>query len=137
MILGDTVVFGMMTEKMSWLGQRQRVLAQNLANADTPDYRARDLAPLSFDDTMRRQSRQVQLAVTDPQHVSLPQSSARFEEGEAETVYETSIDGNGVVLEEQMMKMGENAGDFSLATSIYRKYLAMHRAALGRGGAGG
>jgi flagellar basal-body rod protein FlgB len=137
MILGDTVVFGMMNEKMAWHAQRQRVLSQNLANADTPDYRARDLAPLSFDDTMRRQSRQVQLAVTDPQHVTLPQSSGRFDVDEAETVYETSLDGNAVVLEEQMMKMGENAGDYNLATSIYRKYLAMHRAALGRGGGGG
>lgn len=135
--MGNTTLFGMMTEKMTWLGQRQRVLAQNVANADTPDYNARDLKPLNFKDSMSRQAAPVSLAVSDPRHVALPQDTARFRENQEQKSYEVSIDENSVVLEEQMMKLSQTAGDFTLATNIYRKYMQLHRAALGRGGQGG
>ena len=134
MSLGNTVLFGMMSEKMSWLGQRQRVLSQNVANADTPSYHAKDLAPLKFTDAMARQDRSVSLTVSSPMHVALPGSTARFEESDADKVYETSVDGNSVVLEEQMMKLTETTEDYNLATGIYRKYMALHKAALGSGG---
>jgi flagellar basal-body rod protein FlgB len=136
MALGDSVLFGMMRDKMDWLGQRQVVLSQNVANADTPDYAARDLAPLSFKDTMRMEGQQVALAVAAPMHIGTPEGRSRFASEDAGSVYETSVNGNSVVLEEQMMKLSETASDFSLATSIYRKYIAMHRAALGRGQGG-
>lgn len=133
MSIGNSVIFGMMHQKMDWLGQRQRVLAQNIANADTPDYRARDLEQLSFKDTVSRENMQVALRVSDPQHVALPEQNDRFRADDASAVYETSIDENSVVLEEQMIKISETAGEFNMATNIYRKYLALHRAALGRG----
>lgn len=137
MALGDTTLFGMMGEKMAWLSQRQRVISQNIANADTPDYNARDLAALNFKDTMARQTMQVSLAVSDPEHVALPQSTERFNEREQRDGYEVSIDENGVVLEEQMMKLNQTAGDYNLATGLYRKYMQMHKIALGKGGQGG
>ncbi|MDF1749201.1 MAG: flagellar basal body rod protein FlgB [Alphaproteobacteria bacterium] len=133
MSIGDSAIFGMMSEKMSWLAQRQRVLSQNIANADTPNYKARDIAKLSFSDQMAQQSMKVNLEVTNPQHVSLPDANDKFEEGTAASTYETTISENGVVLEEQMMKLGSTAGDYNMATNIYRKYLALHRTALGRG----
>lgn len=137
MALGDTTLFGMMGEKMAWLSQRQRVLSQNIANADTPNYNSRDLSPLSFEDTMSRQSTRVELAVSEPGHVALPQSSEPFNEREQREGYEVSIAENGVVLEEQMMKLSQTAGDYNLATGLYRKYMQMHNIALGKGGQGG
>ena len=136
MSINDSVIFGMMQQKMDWLSQRQRVLAQNIANADTPGFRARDLEPLSFTDAMARRNMQVALAVSDPQHIALPESNDRFREKESDTVYETSINKNGVILEEQMIKINHTADDFNLATSLYRKYISLHHAALGRGGQG-
>ena len=133
MSIGDSAIFGMMSEKMSWLSQRQRVLSQNIANADTPDYKARDIAKLSFTDQMARQNMKINLTVTNPEHVSLPDANDKFQEGASGTTYETSISENGVVLEEQMMKLGATAGEYNMATNIYRKYLALHRTALGRG----
>ena len=41
MSIGDSAIFGMMSDKMSWLSQRQRVLSQNIANADTPNFKCR------------------------------------------------------------------------------------------------
>ncbi len=136
MSLGNTAIFGMMTERMSWLSQRQRVISQNIANADTPEYRARDIADLKFKDSMARNAMKVNLTVSDPQHVTLPEDRARFSEGKSGSVYETSISENSVVLEEQMMKLSQNAGDYTLATSLYRKYTALHNIALGRAGQG-
>lgn len=136
MAMGNSVLFGMMTERMDWLSQRQRVLSENIANADTPDYGARDLEQLSFADTMQRQQMQVTLNVTQAQHVAMPQANNTFEEGEAGAVYETSVSENSVVLEEQIMKMAQTAGDFNVTTNVYKKYMAMHRIALGRGGGG-
>jgi len=136
MALGDSVIFGMMTERMDWLSQRQRVLSENIANADTPDYGARDLEELSFADTMQRQQMQVTLNTSAPQHVALPQANNQFEEDEAGAVYETSVSENSVVLEEQVMKMAQTAGAFNVTTNVYKKYMALHRIALGRNGGG-
>src|SRR3546814_14125761 len=48
MDLGGFKLFGMLQRRMDWLGDRQRVLSQNVANSDTPHYAARDLKPLKF-----------------------------------------------------------------------------------------
>ena len=48
MNLSTLNVFRLATMKMGWLSERQGVLAQNIANADTPDYRAKDLKAPSF-----------------------------------------------------------------------------------------
>ncbi|MBT7747468.1 MAG: flagellar basal-body rod protein FlgB, partial [Alphaproteobacteria bacterium] len=48
-------------------------------------------------------------------------------------VYETSPDGNSVVLEQQLMKVTETKMDYELMTNLYRKHMGMLRTALGRG----
>src|SRR3546814_14076552 len=45
---GKPGLFSLLGKRMDWLGQRQKVLAQNIANADTPDYVPRDLKPQEF-----------------------------------------------------------------------------------------
>lgn len=133
MPIGDSVLFGMLNQKMDYLAQRQRVLAQNVANADTPGYAARDLKPLDFRQAVALQGAVVKVATTDPQHLSVPVDDGSYESRKAPRVYETSVSENSVIVEEQMMKLAATAGDFSLATSVYRKYTQMHRAALGSG----
>ena len=133
MAIGDSVLFGMLHQKMDYLAQRQRVLGQNIANADTPDYAARDLVPLDFRQSLQREGTVVQVAVTDPNHVAIPMDDSNYENREATRVYETAVSENSVIIEEQMMKLAATAGDYTLATNIYRKYTQMHRAALGSG----
>jgi len=45
---GKPGLFHLLGQRMDWLGQRQKVLAQNIANADTPDYVPHDLKPQEF-----------------------------------------------------------------------------------------
>lgn len=117
--------------RLGWLGQRQEVLAENIANADTPDFRARDLKPLRFDQMLA--SAAVRLKATAPGHLEgLNSASGSFKVSEQRTAYETAPDGNAVVLEEQMAKVSETALSYSLANELYRKQLGMFRIALGQ-----
>lgn len=133
MNLGTLPVFQMMTSKMDWLERRQRVLAQNIANADTPGYTPKDLDKIDYKRKFRRETFRLQLATTNPGHIpSKIQQSAFGAAKETKKNYEISPTGNSVVLEEQLIKVAETAGDHRLATSLYRKNLNMFRIALGR-----
>ena len=50
-------LFRMISQQLRWLGQRQEVLSQNLANSDTPGYQARDIEPMAFGDALRQERR--------------------------------------------------------------------------------
>lgn len=126
-------VFKMMAMKMDWLGQRQRVLAQNVANADTPGYAPKDLDAIDFKGKFKRESFRLALAVTNSGHIpsKIQQSSFGNEKKVSET-YETSPTGNSVVLEEQLIKVADTAGAHQLMTNLYRKNVGLFRIALGR-----
>ncbi len=126
-------LFAMMTRRMAWLGQRQQVLAQNIANADTPNYKPRDLKPLDFKSMVRTRLAAVRPRATAPAHLAgaRPAGPARTE---AAKPVETTLSGNAVVIEEELMKAAGTAMDYELTTNLYRKHVAMIRTALGRFG---
>ena len=131
MDLSQIPIFRMMSDKMRWLTQRQRVLAQNIANADTPNYQARDLKSIDFRKAVGKNIFQVVLNKTDAKHISF-KAKERFKVVESRHPYETAPSGNAVVLEEQLIKVQQTAADYELMTSLYRKHLSMFRIALGR-----
>ena len=49
MPISDIPIFSMLRTKMQWHQERQKLLAENVSNADTPKFKPRDLAPLKFD----------------------------------------------------------------------------------------
>jgi flagellar basal-body rod protein FlgB len=126
-------LFSAMTRRMTWLGQRQQVLAQNIANADTIGYTAQDLKEPAFNDVLRGVRSGVTLATTAPRHIGGAGAGAPVVERAPDT--ERTTTGNSVVLEDQMMKVSKTAMDFQLTTNLYRKHLAMIKTALGRNGA--
>lgn len=111
-------LFSLLNENMRWLGQRQSILAENVANVDTPGYRARDLAEMDFDAALKR----VQAGEGAGQ-------DARAEENR--DPYEVKLSGNSVVLDEQLMKVADTAARYQLAAGLYSKHLAMIKMALG------
>ena len=128
-------LFTLISARLGWLSQRQAILGQNLANADTPDYRPRDLRPADFARLIRpvpEPAGRAALARTDPGHLDEGRS-ARIGLGAraADSSYETTPDGNAVILEEQMAKATATALDYQLTSNLYRKYLGMMRIALG------
>lgn len=109
-------------------GARQGVIAQNIAHADTPGYRARDLTP--FEDTYRAGNRPDTLRATRPGHI-------RAEAMAAEAVVRpvpgaASPNGNSVSLETEMVKAVDVKQQHDMALSIYRSVSEIVRASLGR-----
>lgn len=136
MELTNLAMFGLMRARMSWLNQRQDVLARNIANADTPEYQARDLKALNVDQALKGNSSfALQVKVTNPKHLKSKSAQGPFSESKTRRPFETAPAGNAVILEEQMGKLNETQASHSLITELYRKQLQMlETAGRGRGG---
>jgi len=132
MDLRNLAIFSMATRRMSWLGKRQEVLAQNIANSDTPHYRPLDLKPQEFRKFLGPSVPRMRLETTQPNHVLPPRGSPEFRISKDKETYEVAPSGNAVVIEEQLMKVTETQGDYRLVTNLYEKHLSMLRAAIGR-----
>jgi flagellar basal-body rod protein FlgB len=118
--------------RLTWLDERQRVVAQNVANSDTPGYVARDLkAPTDFAAALR-DGGGLRMARTSAGHMPVggPNGApvARFT-SHAAPDSETTLDGNAVVVEEQMLKMAESRMAYDAAIGLYTKSMAMLRLA--------
>src|SRR5690606_4245718 len=109
----------------------QEVLAQNIANADTPAYAAQDLKEPTFRALLSGASSRLVMAATAPGHIGGTEAAKAKAENAPDSERTTS--GNTVVLEDQMMKVAKTTMDFQLATNLYRKHLSMIKTALGRG----
>lgn len=133
MDLNKIGLFRLMSDKMAWHNQRQEVLSQNVANADTPGYAAREIAAFDFKKQLRASSQLMPVA-DRPGHLSGTLSKGgTFQEQRERQPYETAPDGNGVVLEEQMMKVGQNSMEYQTVTNLYRKQVGLLKTALGSG----
>ena len=144
MPISDIPMFAMLRTRMAWHQDRQRVLAENVANADTPRFRPHDLVPLDFKapatagtGTGTAAGRAVAaggpvaLVRTDPRHIATSSGAAQFTERRGG--YETRPSGNAVNLEDEMMKVAANQMDYQMATTLYSRGLGLIKTALGRG----
>ena len=79
MEIGDTTLFSVIKKRLAWLTRRQEVLGQNIANSDTPKkpYKARDIKPFDFKELLSRKARQVNMAVTDKNHLPPPPTGGK------------------------------------------------------------
>lgn len=107
---------------------RQSAVATNIANADTPGYKARDVA--TFGETYQAEHRNAMRA-TRPGHLG-GGGSYRVEIAKDAAAEKTSPDGNSVSLEDEMVKSIEVRRNHDLALAIYKSSLTVLRASLGR-----
>jgi flagellar basal-body rod protein FlgB len=110
-------LFNLAFRQNEWLAQRQSVISSNIANANTPGYKAKDVE--SFQDVM---SRSVRMAVTDTQHMA-PADSGNLRQqengfGEAEVL----VSGNDVNLEQEFLKSNEVMRSYTMNTQIMRTF---------------
>jgi flagellar basal-body rod protein FlgB len=125
MSVGGLPLFEALKHRMSWHHARQRVLGENVANADTPGFRPMDVKPPVQEKAALR------LAMTAPAHLSLGGAEAPGS-GRAQR-FETTPSGNAVNLEDEMMKVAQNNQDYQLAASLYQRSMALMKTAIGRG----
>ena len=125
----DLPLLGQIKGRLSWLDERQRVIAQNVANADTPGYASRDLnQPTDFAAAMRAGGGGVRMVTTSAMHIA-PKGQVTRYESKAAPDSETTLDGNSVVVEEQMLKMAESRMAYDAAIGFYQKSMQMLRMA--------
>ncbi|MEO3474514.1 flagellar basal body protein [Roseomonas sp. CAU 1739] len=110
--------------RLHWLDARQRVLSQNVANADTPGFRPSDMQPFA----QALAGVQGAVARTDPRHLA----PARDARAQRERRVERSMDGNGVALDREAMRIADTETAHALAVGLHRRYLGLFRTALGR-----
>jgi flagellar basal-body rod protein FlgB len=132
----DVPLMSMLRERMSWLESRQNVLSQNVANADTPGFVARDLVPQDFESLLKNSGPSpfhVALAGSNAHHIGVTSASNDYSSKETPDV-EESLNGNSVSLEQEMIKVSDTQAQFQAATNLYSKALSMMRTALGKSG---
>ena len=131
MALSDLTMFRALKSKMHWHQSRQSVLSENVANADTPGYRARDMKAFDLDKLDNTGSAGLSTAITQKNHLSGFMSASSNKNTKVDT-FEITPDGNSVSLEEQMMMVTANQMDYQAATSLYTKSIGLIRIALGK-----
>ena len=131
MNLNEIPLFAMLKGRFSHLNERQRLISQNVANSDTPGYTPGDLKPYTFEAQVKaaQAGGAASQAVTQPGHMT-PASSRRspYKTVKAKDS-ETTLDGNSVVLEEEMLKMTEARMNYDAAIGFYQKSMGMLRMA--------
>ena len=137
MDLESLKLFKMALTRMDWAAQREKVLSQNISNADTPSYRPTDVKPLDFKQVLRGSMQApVMVARTEPNHLkgTIPEQE-HFRDLKQRKTFEESPDGNQVVVEEQMQKVSDTRAAYDTAVTIMQANLKMLSIAV-KGGSG-
>ena len=118
-------IFNLADKRLAWVDRRQQLLAQNVANANTPGYQPRDVTPF-------------EAALAAPK---LAETSAGHIAGKGQAAGEVtprpqarSPNGNAVSIEQQLSAVADTAGIQSLALNLHQAYASMMRTAFGRVG---
>jgi flagellar basal-body rod protein FlgB len=134
MSINDLPVLSALRTKMQWHQARQRVLAENVSNSDTPNFKPRDLVEPKFDKSgvTTGSAGTLALARTAGGHIATTDATASFDVN-SKAGFQTRPAGNAVNLEDEMLKVSANQMDYAAATSLYSKSLHLLKTAIGKG----
>ena len=133
--ISDIPILSMLRTRLSWQQERQQVLAENVANANTAGFRPRDLVQPKFTQTgvaAAAPATTIALARTDSSHIAGAVSGASAFQSEIKGNYEIRPAGNAVSLEDEMMKVAANQMDYQAASALYTHSLNLMKIGMGR-----
>ena len=130
MPISQIPIFSMLRTRMQWHQERQQLLAENVANANTPKFKPRDLAPLDLE----RMQPAAALAVTrtSATHLAGIAGGPAHFRIDRNRDFEVRPTGNAVHLEDEMLKVAANNMDYQAATALYTRGLGLIKTALGK-----
>jgi flagellar basal-body rod protein FlgB len=131
MPISNISIFSALRTKMQWHQERQRLLAENVANVDTPGFKPRDLSPPKLDQAQPAGAA-LALARTSTAHLASSSAGAAQFQLDRHGQFEVRPTGNGVNLEDEMLKVASNAMDYQAATALYTRGLGLIKTALGK-----
>lgn len=134
-------LFDALNQRLRWLSARQQTVSQNIANANTPGYKPKDVKGQDFSallDQVRKagpaQGTQKRLKQTHSAHlVAGGVQALQIKASELRDFEEVTPNNNAVVLEEELIKMADVQMEYNLVLNVYRKHMGIMRNALGRG----
>jgi flagellar basal-body rod protein FlgB len=135
MSINDLPILSALRTKMQWHQERQRVLSENIANSDTPNFRPRDLVEPKFDARGARgdgATGTLAMMRTSAAHMAAPGAPENFNNDGGKGGFQTTPAGNAVNLEDQMLKVSANQMDFAAVTSLYSRSLGLIKTAIGK-----
>lgn len=121
--MGSVYLFDLASRQAQWLAVRQATISGNIANANTPGFKARDVEP--FADILDKTK--LAMAATTAGHMGLDGAHVRSTKVKKSESWDIMHSGNSVSLEQEMAKAGEVSRDHSLNMSIVK---AFHRMVL-------
>ena len=133
MAINDFPMLSALRTKMQWHQERQRVLAENISNSDTPNFRPRDLVEPKFDRNGASPAAMGSMAMmrTSASHIA-PAGGGQSFATDSKSSFHSRPAGNAVNLEDQMLKVSANQMDYAAATSLYSRSLGLLKTAIGK-----
>lgn len=118
-------LFDLASRQAEWLSVRQEVVATNIANANTPKFRAKDISP--FEAVMQSTGTTMGMAKTHPSHFGASSLSDTIAVNESEVSNEIGVQesGNTVALAGEMTKTGEIKRQYELNTNLVKTFHRM------------
>jgi flagellar basal-body rod protein FlgB len=136
MSINDLPVLSALRTRMQWHQERQRVLAENISNSDTPNFKPRDLVEPKFDSNGSSAAGTMgSLAMmrTSGSHIAPASGGGQTFDQNRKAGFQTRPAGNAVSLEDEMLKISANQMDYAAVTSLYGKSLHLLKTAIGKG----
>jgi flagellar basal-body rod protein FlgB len=133
MTTNDIALFSALNAKIDYLDQRQRLIATNISNADTPGYRPKDLKEVDFGRVLTKVTgdRSIRMESTQAGHLPAVNAVMNPKAGTMKHTYEAAPGGNAVILEEQMVNANRTNIDYGLMLNVYKKNVGMLKTAIG------
>jgi flagellar basal-body rod protein FlgB len=135
MAINDLPILSALRTKMQWHQERQRVLAENVSNANTPNFRPTDLVEPKFDNkgaNVGGGMGSLGMMRTSVTHIGVSGGGQSFGGDGGKSAFLTKPAGNSVNLEDQMLKVSANQMDYAAATSLYSRSLGLLKTAIGK-----
>jgi flagellar basal-body rod protein FlgB len=136
MAINDLPILSALRTKMQWHQERQRVLAENISNSNTPNFKPRELVEPTFDNkgsSVAGSMGSLAMMRTSASHLAAAGGGGEsFSHDGGKSGFQTRPAGNAVHLEDQMLKVSANQMDYAAATSLYSRSLQLLKTAIGK-----
>lgn len=119
-------LFDMMQKRMAYLSEKQAVIANNIANSDTPKYIPKTLEEQDFSAQL---GKSISMKRTNAKHLDAGALKPQYDVVDQRNV-QLKPNGNGVNTEQEAYKMMRNQGEYTTTTNLYRRTMSMMRHAI-------
>jgi len=110
--------FKQASQRLQWLSNRQKVISENVANSDTPGFKAKDVTSFA---KMLEGTPSTGILTTNARHIGNAVETPGVQSVVDREAWSETLNGNTVVLEQQTIKANEVGENYQLAAKLYRK----------------